>query len=693
VLEFLQRTGINLEKKGIPFKEKVRKNILMDFVSYPATTAHYLERAFRQKHNVITCGSQINAEIIKLWRLEDLNWEVTPQDIFRGSATSLQQVMAELPDGWQPDFYLWVETGLSDIPADLCEYKFPKVCYLIDTHINFDRHLELSRNFDFVFLAQKAYVQPMLQAGIENVMWLPLACDPVIHGKHDKTLKEFDVGFVGTISSSPDRRKNLLDKIRKKFDLNCQRKFMDEMAEHYSKSRVVFNNAINNDLNMRVFEAMCSGSLLVTDLAPGSGLDELFGDKKHLAIYNDENIEEIVSHYLSNPAECEKIANAGRQEVLDKHTYVHRTELMIQILNEKTGDTKKKEPVSMSEKPSSYYENIRNDLIPLIPDSARCILEVGCAAGMTGRELKRRNGAFVAGIELDADAADAARNVLDDVVQGDIEKMDLPYSDASFDCILFADVLEHLVDPLSTLVKVRRLLKKGGTIVASIPNVQFHGVVHQLIEGNWTYQKEGILDETHLRFFTHKEIVKLFSQAGYSIEAVEEVLDPQYEKFSSKNPTTLNFGRTQITGLSPEEIRRFFVFQYKVIAQPINVTKSEEDDMFQQGEALFKIDNLLLEAGKVSDAGDHEIALKIYDEIIRISPDNAQALLGVGNCYMKLQLPDKAEIFFDRACLQEPGNSNAYLGLGLLALHKNETEKANINFHKSLENNPEKNWT
>ena len=688
VLEFLERTGINLQKNTRLFKDKIRKNILMDFVSYPATTAHYLERAFRQKHNVITCGSQINDKIIKLWNLEALNWEATPQNIFRGNATPLQQVMAELPDGWQPDFYLWVETGLSDIPEDLSEHKLPKVCYLIDTHINFDRHLEIAGNFDFVFLAQKAYVQPMMQAGIKNVIWLPLACDPEIHGQV-KVDKKFDVGFVGSISVTPDRRKNLLDKIRKKFDLNCQRKFMDEMAEHYSKSRVIFNNAINNDLNMRVFEALCSGSLLVTDSAPGSGLDEFFKDKEHLVVYDDENLEEIIFHYLKNEPDREKISSAGRREVLARHTYGHRTEWMIQVLNEKISATEEEEPVSMNEKPVSYYENVRNDLIPLIPNDAKCILEVGCASGMTGRELKRRNGAFVAGIELNANAANAAKDVLDDVVHGNIEKITLPYSDNSFDCILFADVLEHLINPLSALIKVRRLLKKGGTVVASIPNVQFHGVIHQLIEGNWTYEKEGILDETHLRFFTYKEIEKIFSQAGYSIQKVEEVLDPQYDKFSLNNNTDLNFGRTQIKDLSPEEIKRFFVFQYLVIAEPINVNKNEENDMFQHGEALFKIDNLLLEASKTAELGEHEAALKIYDEIIKVSPDNVAALIGMGNSFMKLQLPDKAEIFFDRACLKEPNNFKAWLGLGLLALHQNDTKKADINFNKSLENNPD----
>ncbi len=686
ILEFLEKTGVNLKKTNISFNEKVRKNILMDFVSYPATTAYYLERAFKKNHNIITCGSQINEEVIKLWNLEALNWEVTPQDIFRGNKTTLQEVMTQLPIEWQPDFYLWVETGLNDVPSDIQDHDFLKVCYLIDTHINFDRHLEIAQNFDFVFLAQKAYVQTMIKAGVKNVMWMPLACDPDIHRKVNVT-KECDVGFAGSISLKLDRRRNLLERIQKKFNLDSQRKFMDEMAEHYSKSRIVFNNAINNDLNMRVFEALCSGSLLITDHATGSGLDELFNNKEHLVIYDDKDLEETIAYYLDNEADRESIARKGRKEVLAKHTYKHRADAMIQVLNHSIGKTREQDTISTNDKPDSYYKNVRNDFIPLIPMDAKYILEVGCAAGMTGRELKKRSGVVVAGIELNTKAAEAAKDVLDDVVQGNIEDMNIPYNDNTFDCILFADVLEHLVDPLSVLIKVRRLLKVGGTVVASIPNVQFYGVIHNLIEGNWTYEKEGILDETHLRFYTYKEIIKLFKKAGYSIQNVEEVLDPQYEKFSSTNSTSLNLGRTQIKDLTPEQIKQFFVFQYKVVATPINKERRKVNNIFVD-ENFLKIDKLLIEASEVQQSGDIEIALKLYDEILKMSPGNVMAHIGMGDCYMKLQHADNAKACFDKAIQVDPNNSKSWLRLGLLALNKNDNKKADICFNKCLDNDP-----
>jgi len=679
IKDFLVNTGINLEKEEKKFDEKEKKNILMDFVSYPPTTAYYFERALRQNHNVITCGDMINDEVKKIWNLEALKWEVKQQDIKRTNSCKLKGVVANLPKGWNLDLYLWIETGLGDIPIDLQDFDFLKVCYLIDTHINFDKHLELAKNFNFVFLAQKAYVEKMKKEGINNVYWLPLACDPDIHGQIGEE-KKWDVGFVGTISDNNNRRKQLLEKIGSHFNLNCDRKFMDEMALHYSQSKVVFNNAINNDLNMRVFEALCSGSMLITDNPEGSGLEEMFDNKKHLVLYKDESIEEQIAYYLKNNKERQEIAQQGRREVLKKHTYLHRVIEFMNILN--TQLSSKQNINCNSSKPDNYYKNVRYDLLPLVPEDAKCILEVGCAEGMTGKELKKRPGLFVAGIELNKDAAELARSELDDVVVGNIEEIDIPYNESSFDCVIFADVLEHLVDPLAALKKTNKVLKNDGSIIMSIPNVQFYGVVHQLVEGNWTYQKEGILDETHLRFFTLKEIEKLIEDAGLYVKRIEETLDPKYKDLQSDDHNSIKLGRLSINNLTAEEIRRFFVFQYRIIAGKV-CSKNQIESLNE-----INIDKIMSVALSDYENGEYGTALGKYEKVLNINPACAEALSGIGNCYMKLQNPDKAEASFIKARVHDPDNYKAWLGLGLLELYRDNKKEAEFNLKRVIEINP-----
>ena len=193
IVDFLEATGVSLNSSQKLFHEKPRKNILMNFVSYPVTTAHYLERALRKEHNVVTCGPMITWEIIRKWNLEALNWKVSPQDNPCDASAALSHMLSQLPQGWRPDLYLWIETGLGGLPPDLNEHALPKACYLIDTHIHFERHEEIAKQFDFVFLAQKAYVEPLRAKGCKNVFWLPLGCDPEIHGRQDQQ-ERYDVG-------------------------------------------------------------------------------------------------------------------------------------------------------------------------------------------------------------------------------------------------------------------------------------------------------------------------------------------------------------------------------------------------------------------------------------------------------------------------------------------------------------------
>jgi len=702
IVDFLEATGVSMNGSQKPFYEKPKKNILMNFVSYPVTTAHYLERALRKEHNVVTCGAMITPEIIQKWKLDALNWEVSPQDIPCEASATVSHMLNQLPQGWRPDLYLWIETGLGSLPPDLRELALPKACYLIDTHIHFERHEEIAKRFDFVFLAQKAYVEPLRAKGCKNVFWLPLGCDPEIHGRQDVEEK-YDVGFVGSVTSSHTRRKRLLDQIGRHFSLHCDRKFMNEMAGIFSQSKIVFNEAINRDLNMRVFEALCSGSLLVTDSAPGSGLEEFFQDNEHLVIFNEENLIERIRFYLEHPDERLKIARKGQKEALARHTYDHRAKFLLDTLDDHfkvnsapaevsialsqeeakntplvpANDASKAEASNASKaeagnKPDTYYQNVRNDLFPLIPENASTILEIGCAAGRTGCELKKTRNVFFAGVENDSEAACLAREVLDDVVEGNIEEIDLPYGENSFDCILFADVLEHLVDPLSVLKKMRKYLKPQGTVVASLPNVQFMGLIQQLVEGNWTYQKEGILDETHLRFFTFKEMEKMFARAGFEIGDVDETLDPQFKELKPGSRTSLTIGRMTINDLTPEEFKRFFVFQYKISAR-LKVESGRD------------VGELLKRAKRLEKKKDFQCAMKVYREIQTQVPGHLDAICGEANCCMYLQDGVRAGMLYRRVLSLQPQNIPARMGLSSLELQKGNWDQALESFLQVLE--------
>ena len=170
-----------------------------------------------------------------------------------------------------------------------------------------------------------------------------------------------------------------------------------------------------------------------------------------------------------------------------------------------------------------YYRNKRTDLLALLPEDSQIqkVLEVGCGVGSTGYSLKQeKKAAQVFGIEINEKLKAEAEKNLDRVIIGNIEKLELPFEKEYFDCIIFADVLEHLYDPWFVLKKIKPFLKTGGFVLASIPNVQHWSVLFDLIRGKWEYKDEGILDNTHIRFFTKKSIVNMFGDTGFEITKI-----------------------------------------------------------------------------------------------------------------------------------------------------------------------------
>ncbi len=166
----------------------------------------------------------------------------------------------------------------------------------------------------------------------------------------------------------------------------------------------------------------------------------------------------------------------------------------------------------------SYYNNRRENFFRFLPDRLGRVLEAGCGAGVLGKRLKDEGRAdYVCGIELSRHAAALAAKRIDKVIVGDLDTLPLHELRGPFDTLIFADVLEHLNNPWDVLHNLRAGLRDGGCVVASIPNIRYYKVIRQIVRDEWRYDSDGILDRTHLRFFSLSSIVDLFTLAGFEI--------------------------------------------------------------------------------------------------------------------------------------------------------------------------------
>ena len=176
-----------------------------------------------------------------------------------------------------------------------------------------------------------------------------------------------------------------------------------------------------------------------------------------------------------------------------------------------------------------YSASLRTDILPLFDRKYSNVLDVGCSTGNTGVMLKDRHLCdFVTGIELFEETAKVAKTRLDVVIVGPVEAALNQIADHSQDCILCLDVLEHLVDPWSVIKALGNKLKTDGIIICSIPNVRHVSVLFNLIFlGRWQYTDSGILDRTHLRFFTKESCHQLISIEGFTHENIRGHIGPK----------------------------------------------------------------------------------------------------------------------------------------------------------------------
>jgi 2-polyprenyl-3-methyl-5-hydroxy-6-metoxy-1,4-benzoquinol methylase len=211
----------------------------------------------------------------------------------------------------------------------------------------------------------------------------------------------------------------------------------------------------------------------------------------------------------------------------------------------------------MGDKPRDYFRDPRYEMIGFIPENAKKILDVGCGEGFFAYQLKKQMGAKIWGIEIDRAVAALAQKKLDRVLIGDISKVIDEVPNTYFDCVVFNDILEHLIDPFTILLRTKKKLNKSGVVVSSIPNIRYYDQVKKLLlKKEWKYEDSGILDRTHVRFFTKKSIIDLFESAGYDILNISGI-----NPTKSKNYRLLNL-------LLLGRISDMKYFQFACIAKP-----------------------------------------------------------------------------------------------------------------------------
>ncbi|MFA5984817.1 MAG: methyltransferase domain-containing protein [Methylococcaceae bacterium] len=231
-----------------------------------------------------------------------------------------------------------------------------------------------------------------------------------------------------------------------------------------------------------------------------------------------------------------------------------------------------------------------NKVIKLISRGSD-VLEVGCASGIQSRVLKENLNCRVIGLEINPLAAEDAQAYCEKLIIGNIENLDLDeeIGDRRFDVIMFIDVLEHLVNPTATLKKVLPFLKENGHLIASIPNIAHSAICWELAHGRFDYQNYGLLDNTHIRFFTKKNIVKLFVDAGYHIELWDKVTKaPEATEFNITISSSIERSFLDwINRLNPEAN----TYQFIVKARPaLNDQEKSTYQHFEEMETLRELE-------------------------------------------------------------------------------------------------------
>lgn len=331
------------------------------------------------------------------------------------------------------------------------------------------------------------------------------------------------------------------------------------------------------------------------------------------------NVQECVNDYFMRALEA------------DVYTIVPRAKVI--LFDTKNGESLEQwfaseDHVLIRQKWNTNYFNIvqNTGITQLVASSEKenpKVLEIGCDMGATLLAIKNRKPqAEIYGVELNEKAAGIASKFAE-VYVGDIEK-DFPYKHVKFDYILFGDVLEHLHDPERMLGICRQYLRYDGKIIANIPNLMHISVVADLLKGHFSYQDTGLLDKSHIHFFTYHEIVKMFGTCGFDIQTVQRFM----VGITNEQQKLIDVLLT----IEPEAERFMYdTYQYLVCASKSEESLSLRDktqrtfDMLQEQKSVFfEAKCLLFEAVDAYCQDSLQVTLEMLEQLV-IGAENVMA--------------------------------------------------------------------
>lgn len=234
----------------------------------------------------------------------------------------------KIPAGY--DLYLRIDHG--DYKFDIPGHLKPCAFYAIDTHLDkpYKKIREQAKRYDFMFCAQKSGAERLRRdTGIEAA-WVPIACDPERH-KDLGIERRLDIAFVGT-----EGKKNLRGELLKALARRYRKSFIGRadsrlMSNIYSSAKIGFNYSINNDINMRMFEVLSCGALLITNRVVHNGFEELFADEENVAVYGDmRDMFDKIDYFLEHDTERNRIARNGHELAVSRYTYKDRLKTMLE---------------------------------------------------------------------------------------------------------------------------------------------------------------------------------------------------------------------------------------------------------------------------------------------------------------------------------------------------------------------------